>query len=1086
MRRSRIMLVPALMLVALATSVTLSAQEESPPAWTVDHTWAPTSEVTFETSTGTWMNLGVSPGGRTIVFDLLGDIYTMPIGGGRATRIASGPAFDIQPTFSPDGSRIAFVSDRDGLNNVWTMAPDGSDPVQVTKESTRDVNSPAWSADGEYIFVRKHFVFSRSLGAGEIWMYHRTGGSGLQVTDRPNEQQDEGEPNPSPDGTWVYYSQDVSPGPQFQYNKDPNGTIYAIRRRNLKTGEQETVTSRPGGSTTPTPHPDGHRLAFTRRVRTSTALFVRNLDTGEEWPVWDGLERDMQEAWAIHGVYTRFEWVPGTDDVVIWAQGKLWRVATRSGEATEIPFTAEVSQRVQEAVRFPVDVAPDRFDVKMLRQVRTSPDGRRVVYSALGRIWIRNVRGGDARRLTTADDVEGYPTFSPDGREIAYVSWDDAEKGRVRVVSVDGGEGRPVVTERGHYVEPAWSPDGSSIVYRSIGGDFNRGRGFDQNRGIFIVPADGSAPPHKVRDGGSGAVFDASGERLYFTGFANGGPALMSSDLDGEDEITHLTGSEVLDWAVSPDGAWIAFVEGWRVYIARFPRSGRTVSLSHGTSSYPVRQVSRDSGANLHWSADSQALHWTMGPTYYTRDLTETFSFVEGGQEEAAEPEAEGVPIGFTTSTDVPSGTVAFVGGRIITSADDGAAGGAVDGVIENGTVVVRENRIVAVGPAGEVDVPSDAYRVELNGRTVMPWLIDAHAHIGGAGGGLPAETDWPFLVNLAFGVTAAHDPSNDTEGVFTDSEMLRWGAKVGPRLFSTGTILYGAETSFASKVNNYQDALMHVRRQKAAGALSVKSYNQRRRDARQWILEAAEAEGMMVVPEGGSTLFFNLTHVIDGHTTVEHNIPVANVYDDIVGLWSATKVAYTPTHIVEYGGLNAEYYWYEHQDVWKNERLMTFTPRDVVDPRSRRRQKAAGDEDYDQFNVARHVNELNQAGVLTNVGAHGQINGLGMHWEMWTFAQGGLSPLNVIKSATINPAKSLGLDGDLGSIEQGKLADLVVLDGNPLRNIRETENVDLVMVNGRLFDARTMNQVGNHPAERATLWFERLPEGAPRTGILR
>ena len=241
-----------------------------------------------------------------------------------------------------------------------------------------------------------------------------------------------------------------------------------------------------------------------------------------------------------------------------------------------------------------------------------------------------------------------------------------------------------------------------------------------------------------------------------------------------------------------------------------------------------------------------------------------------------------------------------------------------------------------------------------------------------------------------------------------------------------------------------------------------------------------------MVVPEGGSTFFTNLAQVVDGHTTIEHNVPVANVYDDVVGLWGATKVAYTPTLIVGYGGLSGEFFFYERDDVWANERLMTFTPRDVVDPRSRRRQKAAGDEDYGHIALARHVDVLNRAGVLTNVGAHGQIQGLGMHWEMWMFAQGGMSAMDVLRSATLNPAVSLGLDRDLGSVEEGKLADLIVVDGNPLKEIRHTENVDLVMVNGRLYDARTMAQVGNHPAPAPTLWFHRLPEGAPQTGILR
>jgi hypothetical protein len=293
--------------------------------------------------------------------------------------------------------------------------------------------------------------------------------------------------------------------------------------------------------------------------------------------------------------------------------------------------------------------------------------------------------------------------------------------------------------------------------------------------------------------------------------------------------------------------------------------------------------------------------------------------------------------------------------------------------------------------------------------------------------------------VNLALGVTAAHDPSNSNEMIFTDA-----------------------------------------RRQKAVGAVSVKSYNQRRRDARQWILEAAGAEGLNVVPEGGSTFNTNMSQVIDGHTTIEHNVPLATLYDDVVGVWGETDVAYTPTFLVAYGGLSGEFYFYEHWNVWENERLLTFTPQGTVDARSRRRIKAAGDDDYHFLAVAAHARRLNQEGVLTNIGAHGQLQGLGAHWEIWSYALGGMSAMDALRSATINPAKSLGLDADLGSIEEGKLADLLLLGANPLDDIHNTQHIDLVMVNGRLFDARTMNQVGNHPASRPELAHERMPVGAP------
>jgi hypothetical protein len=190
--------------------------------------------------------------------------------------------------------------------------------------------------------------------------------------------------------------------------------------------------------------------------------------------------------------------------------------------------------------------------------------------------------------------------------------------------------------------------------------------------------------------------------------------------------------------------------------------------------------------------------------------------------------------------------------------------------------------------------------------------------------------------------VTTSHDPSNDTEMVFSNAELIRAGLMTGPRLFSTGTILYGAETSFKTQINSYDDALMHLRRLKAAGAFSVKSYNQQRRDSRQMILKAARELQMEVVPEGGSLVYGNTTQIIDGHTGVEHALPVPVLYKDITTLFGKTGVGYTPTLIVAYGGINGEDYWYQHTNVWENTRLLQFVPRDVVDPR-RERDDAGG-----------------------------------------------------------------------------------------------------------------------------------------------
>jgi imidazolonepropionase-like amidohydrolase len=416
---------------------------------------------------------------------------------------------------------------------------------------------------------------------------------------------------------------------------------------------------------------------------------------------------------------------------------------------------------------------------------------------------------------------------------------------------------------------------------------------------------------------------------------------------------------------------------------------------------------------------------------------------------------------------DKPQGAIALTGARIITMRDGGRNN---QGVIENGTIVIEGNRIAAVGAPGSVAIPSGAKRVDVRGKTIIPGLIDAHAHIGGESEGLLARQSWPLMANLAFGVTTMHDPSNDTETVFTNAEMVRAGLKLGPRLFSTGTILYGAETPFKAVVENYEDALFHVRRMKAAGAISVKSYNQQRRDSRQMIIKAAREEQMMVVPEGGSLYYQNATHVLDGHTTVEHNIPVPVLYKDVLTVYGKSGVAYTPTLIVGYGGLSGEFYWYQHSNVWENERLLQFTPRDLIVPRSRRRLMAAED-DFNHILIAKGAKQLMDAGALVNMGAHGQIHGIGAHWEIWMMQQGGMTNMEALRTATLNPALTLGMEKDLGSIEPGKLADLVVLDRNPLESIRHTETVRMVMLNGRLYD-HDLNEIGTRERKRQPFWW--------------
>ncbi len=1033
--------------------------------WDVTAKHGPTTDITLETSEGTWMSVDVSPNGKQLVFDMLGDIYTMPITGGTAVLLAGGPAYESQPRFSPDGKRISFTSDRDGTDNIWAMDADGKNPKQITKEKERQTNNAVWSHDGNYIVARKHYRNSRSLGAGEMWMYYIGGGDGLQLTKRRNWEQDAGEPSLSPDGRYLYYSEDVSPGGGFQYNKDPYGVIYVIQRLDMESGKKETFIRGEGGSVRPQVSPDGKTIAFVRRVRLKTVLYLYDVESGVETPIYDNLNRDAQETWAIFGVHPGFSWTPDGGSIVISAKGHFWKVNLKTKEAVQIPFHATVHQTITEAVRFPQVVAPDSFDVKMLRFVTVAPDQRSVIYSALGKLYRKELPHGNVRRVTSdAENFEVDPSFSRDGRWIVYATWNDKVKGGIWKVHPDGS-GQTKVTKRiGHYVEPRFSNDGSKIVFRRTGGDGIRGDTYSKEQGIYWIPADGGKAS-LITDEGSNPLFATSGDRIYLSANEGEKSALISIGLSGQERRVHFTSDNAVEFMPSPDEQWIAIVERFNAYVGLFPKTGQAVSIGPSTSDYPLKRISRDAASYLNWSSDSKKVFWSLGPELFTRDFTNTFAFVKGAADSVQDkPDTVGIQIGFKALTDNPTGSIALTGATVITMKGDE--------VIQNATVLVERNRVKAVGPASDIKIPAGTTTIDVKGKFIMPGIIDVHAHIGTGSNDITPQTHWPYYTNLAFGVTTSHDPSSGTEMAFTNSELLKAGILTGPRLYTTGTILYGAEAPFKAVITSFDDAMSHLRRMKAVGAFTVKSYNQPRRDQRQQIIEAARALKMMVVPEGGSTFFWNMSMILDGHTGIEHSLPVSPLYADATTLLAKSHTGYTPTLIVGYGGLWGENYWFMKTKVWENKRLLTFTPRDVIDPRSRRRMMAEED-DFNYIENAKAAKGVLDAGGKVQLGAHGQLQGLGAHWELWMFVQGGMTPLEAIRAATLAGAQYIGLDADLGSLEPGKLADLIVLEKSPLDNIQNSESIQYVMKNGRLYDGATMNEIGNHPKHRGTFYWE-------------
>lgn len=1061
---------------------TPESEAEDDKEWDVADAHGPHRDITFTVDQGTWMSVDVSPDGRTVVFDLLGDLWTVPLDGGDATRITHGRAWDYQPRWSPDGTEILFTSDRGGSDNIWILTVGEDEPRAVTEEGDKVTNSGAWSPDGELVAAKRRLTDASSLGTSELWLYHTAGGSGIQITQK-DEIPEVGEPVFSPDDRFLYFSARNS---RYRYNRNVHQGIYQIRRFDRITGEFATLTSRHGGAGNPALGPDGNVLAYVTREGLESRIILRDLVTGAELDLGGGLDDDQQEGFAWTGIYPAMDFTPDGRFLVYSGQGGIWKLPVNGGDPAPIPFSADVELTIQDALRFKPDVLGDTVRARTLRWVHQDARSGRILFSALGRLYIADADGTDLRRFLDDDDDTAFeyaPRFSPDGKSVAYVTWNDVDKGQVWRANANGGSRRQLTEIPGQYANPNWSPDGSSLVYLKGSGATLRGGDMtdELTHEIHIIDAKGGDPQFVISVDVRGAqarmpnpVFGPAGARIhYFENEDNKTIRYVSVRRDGTDKQTHAKipyGEEAI---LSPDGKWLAYKHLHDGYVAPMPRAGRQVlDLGDSDGSVAVKKLSDGLADWLHWT-DANTITWAAGPTVYRQTLDkllaepEKEAEAEDGEDESEEetpdPNApEEIELVLEVPRHRPSGQVAIVGATILTM--DG------DRVVENGVVLVEGNRITAVGPRSQVEIPADVdHTVDATGMVVVPGFIDAHAHMGYGGLDIHPQRDWRYYANLAYGVTTTMDPSASTHLVFAQSEMVEAGIMVGPRIYSTGFILYGADIPGKAPVSSLDDARQHVRRLKTLGAFAVKSYMQPQRKQRQWLVEAAREEEMLNFPEGGGNFEYNLGMILDGHTGIEHSVPVTPLHDDVIEFWKRTEVGYTPTLLVSYGGLSGEHWFYQNEPpIFEDDKLQSFVPHRFIQSRARRLNIHAYPGDWHHMDVAASAKRLVDAGVKVNVGGHGQLQGLGAHWEMWALSQGGMDPMDVLRCATTFGAHYIGLDDELGTVETGKVADLVVLAADPRDDIRNTNSVRWVVKNGELFDADTMDRLHPEATPRA------------------
>ncbi len=1056
--------------------------------WDVTDTGQPYTDAKFTVTEGTWMSLDISPDGKTVVFDLLGDIYSIPAGGGTATLIHGGAAMEYMPRFSPDGSRLLYVSDKDGGYDVWVSTTDGSDARAVTAGTSGKFGAPTWSADGRYAAASKD---------GEIWLYHLDGGRGrLLVAGKDGKPVQE--PRFSHDGRYLYYTENIYAG-SYRIAIQP---MYAIKRRELSTGRIDEVLSGFGSATTAQLSPDDKRIAFIRRVKDKTVLFVYDLQTGQQRPIYDGLDRDMYANYTLSGsYYPLFDWFPDGRHVAIWSKGKIYKIDMDARTRQEIAFRANVEQRITVPPRFENPLAPERFTVRAIQQVATAPDGRSITFNALGHLWQKRLPDGKPERLTKAAEFEFEPSYSNDGAHIGYVAWDDERGSALKIITANGRPVKTLVKSMGIVRQPAFSPDGKRLVYWLEQGNKKMG-GYRATQAGFYWIALAEGVPHYIgaSEGFSTSIAESSnkrpqfspdGERIYFAakqtvsiGLVSGN-SLESLRLDGTDRRRHVVSDETGEFRISPDLKWLAYKKDQQYYLMPYRETGTPYKLTKAAAEVPITQLSEYGGFELAWLPDSSRLSWILGKTYFTAP-------VAGRTSAAAKPAITKTDIGLDVATDKPQGTIAFTNGRVITLRGEEKSGTSDEDVIERATVVVSGNRIAEVGSADRVRIPQGAKVIDVSGKTLMPGLVDMHGHIDTLDETLLMPQKHPgHYAALAYGVTTNFNPSTTEQSSFARAEMNMAGVSVGPRYISTGRHISGAETpgliGMFYRVDDLDDARKIIGGKKAMGAIIVKSYNQPKRSQRQQLIKAAREAQLMVTPENGGNFYDNLTMILDGHASIEHNIPLAGYYGDLVQLLVHGGTSLTPTIVVTLGESFAENYFFQTTRPWDDPKVKAY-----VQTTSSWYNPLGGAPDAPPYvrgmvslhqadelwdigfrAVARTMKKVDDAGGIVTTGAHGNIQGPDIHWEMWALGEGGMSPYRILRAATINGAKTIGLDKQIGTLEAGKLADLIVLDANPLESIRNTNTVRYTMVNGRLYDSLSMNEVGNYHRPRTKFYWE-------------
>ena len=1043
-------------------------------------------------STVTWLSFDLSPDGQTFVLEVLGELYTLPVDGGTAEPLSTGMAFDSQPVYSPDGSHIAFISDRSGHENLWVMRSDGTGARELSDTSKdSELMSPSWASDGSHVIVSVGGWKNRVY---RVWAYHLAGGKGVRLAPRRSGSATDSQNFTgaiySTDGRYIYHA--FKEG-GFGYNQQL--PLWQIRRLELSTNEHVELTAAVGSAFRPVLSPDGSKLVYGTRFDTKTGLRIRDLQSGDDnWLVYP-VQRDEQESRFTRDLLPKPVFSPDGDVLYFTTNGEIHGIELESGTSFNVPFEIPLKLKRNERLEFPYRVGLGPVKAQLIRGLEPSPDGSKVAFSALAQIYVFDVESGDLLELTPPSMFAAQPTWAPNGRQVAFVDWSQ-EGGHIwRVRTRANAKAVRVTNAPGFYFDPLWRNDGQTVIAlrasaferATRASDFGEGVGtdliqvqIDNGELELIAHAPHFYDPH----------YGPESERLYLYEwpgmFAAGAAGLHSMRFDGTDRRKHLDvsgpgiynskdGLPAFRIRIAPDGRHAMVKQANQLYVVKlFGTRAAPVKTRVTSCSLPCERLTDVGVDDFAWDATGTHALWSIGHTIHRRSIETVFSDEkseegqEDDEEKAEKPLAEEHEFVSTHLIEVyvarkePDNAVVLRNATLLTVSSDNAE------MLLDSDILIDGDRIAAIGK--DLIVPEGTDEFDYGGKFIVPGYIDTHAHFPIYRGVVSGES-WALLANLAYGVTTAIDVQPSTVDVIEYQNLVDAGRMVGPRTMSTGPGIF-SDTAFKSK----REAVNVLRRYKEHyGVRNLKSYLPGNREQRQWIVSAAHELELNPTTEGALDLKLALTHAIDGFTGLEHSLPVVGIYDDVVKLMASTRMAYTPTLLVSYGGPFGENHFFIHENPRDDPKLARFTPPSVLEARLLRRPWFH----QDAHVFARHAERAHvivQAGGRVGVGSHGQLNGLGFHWELWALSAGGFSNFEALRAATRHGAEMLGIGEDLGSLEVGKLADMVVLNSNPYDDIRSSNDIELVIRNGVIRRGDDLTEIWPSKGTASLPKFEPLP----------